>query len=106
MSRHSPPAPQIRALPPLRALVLAVKARLNQAGLNQVFTGGLASWCIFLMVVAHLQAEGLPADPDPALSCEAAFVGKAEQVAFLESLEAQVRGCAGGSERGSLARAF
>jgi DNA polymerase sigma len=40
-------------------LVLVVKAFLRQKGLNEVFTGGLSSYCIFLLVLAHLQAERL-----------------------------------------------
>lgn len=56
-------------VPPLRPLVLVVKAFLRQKGLNEVYTGGLSSYSIFLMVLAHLQAERLvPPDgstPDP-----------------------------------------
>eukprot|EP00873_Tetraselmis_striata_P016039 jgi/Tetstr1/436303/TSEL_025143.t2 len=62
-------AQEIVMVPPLRPLVLVVKAFLRQKGLNEVYTGGLSSYSIFLMVLAHLQAERLvPPDgstPDP-----------------------------------------
>jgi DNA polymerase sigma len=54
---------QVRALPPLRPLVLVIKAMLKEAGLNEVFTGGLSSYSLVNMVVAHLQAEGMQAAP-------------------------------------------
>lgn len=53
---------QVRALPPLRPLLLAAKAVLREAGLNEVFTGGLGSYALALLVISHLQAEGV-ADP-------------------------------------------
>lgn len=53
---------QVRTLPPMRPLLLAAKALLRGAGLNEVFTGGLGSYTLALLVVSHLQAEGL-ADP-------------------------------------------
>jgi DNA polymerase sigma len=58
-----PVTPQVRALPPLRPLVLVIKAMLKEAGLNEVFTGGLSSYSLVNMVVAHLQAEGMQAAP-------------------------------------------
>jgi hypothetical protein len=54
---------QVRALPPLRPLVLVIKAMLKEAGLNEVFTGGLSSYSLVNMVVAHLQAESMQAAP-------------------------------------------
>lgn len=45
----------MRALPALRPLVLGAKALLKEAGLNEVFTGGLSSYSVFNMAVAHLQ---------------------------------------------------
>lgn len=53
---------QVAALPPLRPLALIAKAVLKEAGLNQVFTGGLSSYCTTLMVIAHLQEEAAEAD--------------------------------------------
>lgn len=46
-----------QAVPPLRPLVLVIKAFLKEACLNEVFTGGLSSFSLTLMVLAHLQAE-------------------------------------------------
>jgi DNA polymerase sigma len=57
------PVLQVSALPPLRPLVLVIKAMLKEAGLNEVFTGGLSSYSLVNMVVAHLQAEGMQAAP-------------------------------------------
>ncbi|GFR51554.1 hypothetical protein Agub_g13973, partial [Astrephomene gubernaculifera] len=45
-------------LPPLRPLCLVVKALLKEAGLNEVFTGGVSSYVLINMVIAHLQCEG------------------------------------------------
>ena len=49
----------MRALPALRPLVLGAKALLKEAGLNEVFTGGLSSYSVFNMAVAHLQVRVL-----------------------------------------------
>jgi DNA polymerase sigma len=48
----------VRRLPPLRPLLLVLKALLREAGLNEVFSGGLSSYSLFSMVLAHLQCEG------------------------------------------------
>ena len=40
---------------PLRALVLTLKAFLKTRGLNEPFSGGVGSYCLFLMVVYFLQ---------------------------------------------------
>lgn len=40
-----------------RALVLLVKAFLNQRGMNEVFTGGLGSYSIICLVVSFLQVS-------------------------------------------------
>lgn len=50
---------QVRTLPPLRPLLLGAKAVLREAGLNEVFTGGLGSYSLALLVLSHLQAEGV-----------------------------------------------
>lgn len=52
---------QIVAVPPLRPLTLVVKALLRDRGLNEVFTGGIGSYAIVNMVLAHLQREGYAA---------------------------------------------
>ncbi|KAL4428251.1 hypothetical protein ABPG75_002340 [Micractinium tetrahymenae] len=53
---------QVLAVPPLRPLCLAVKAFLRERGQNEVFTGGLSSYSVFNMVMAHLQCEGYTPD--------------------------------------------
>jgi len=53
---------QILAVPPLRPLSLVVKAFLRDRGLNEVFTGGIGSYAVVNMVLAHLQREGFQAD--------------------------------------------
>ena len=53
---------QVSSLAPLRPLLLAAKALLRESGLNEVFTGGLGSYALALLVISHLQAEGV-ADP-------------------------------------------
>ena len=63
---------QVAALPPLRPLALIAKAVLKEAGLNQVFTGGLSSYCTTLMVIAHLQEEAAEADAEAAKAAAAA----------------------------------
>lgn len=56
-------------MPPLRPLALVVKALLRDRGMGEVFTGGLGSYAVTNMVLAHLQAEGcvvsLTSDPLP-----------------------------------------
>lgn len=51
--------PRIRGFleqyPALRPLLLVVKCILHQRGLNDVYTGGLGSYAILLMLVSHLQ---------------------------------------------------
>lgn len=39
----------------LRPLLLVIKCFLHQRDLNEVFTGGLGSYTVFLLVVSHLQ---------------------------------------------------
>jgi hypothetical protein len=72
--------------------VLTAKALLKEAGLNEVFTGGLSSYSLLNMALAHLQAEGLAPDARPARATEAALLGQEAQAAFLASLEDQVGG--------------
>jgi non-canonical poly(A) RNA polymerase PAPD5/7 len=47
--------------PALRALVLVLKALLREARLNERATGGLGSYCLLNLVMAHLLAEGVSA---------------------------------------------
>jgi hypothetical protein len=47
-------------LPALRPLVLAVKLLLREHHLNDVATGGLGSWALANMVMAHLRVRRLP----------------------------------------------
>ena len=68
---------QVAALPPLRPLALIAKAVLKEAGLNQVFTGGLSSYCTTLMVIAHLQEEAAEADKAAAAAAAAASTSSA-----------------------------
>ncbi|GIL59507.1 hypothetical protein Vafri_14274 [Volvox africanus] len=51
----------VAMLPPLRPLCLVVKALLKETGLNEVFTGGLSSYCLVNMMIAHLMCEGFDA---------------------------------------------
>ncbi|KAL3160428.1 hypothetical protein ABBQ32_010750 [Trebouxia sp. C0010 RCD-2024] len=55
------------AAPPLRVLVLTIKAMLKETMLNEVFTGGLSSYSIVNMVMTHLLCMGyqLPSLPGP-----------------------------------------
>ena len=80
------------ALPPLRPLVLVLKVLLKQAAMNEVFTGGISSWSLINMVVAHLQAEGLEADlqwlPENA-GDPGALVGVQQAMRFLEDMTHQ-----------------
>ncbi|KAI8469643.1 MAG: hypothetical protein J3K34DRAFT_522009 [Monoraphidium minutum] len=48
---------QIAAYPPLAPLVLVLKVYLRRCGLNEVSNGGLSSYSLTLMVLAHLQEE-------------------------------------------------
>ena len=48
----------VDGLPPLRPLVLAVKAFLKSRALNETFTGGLSSYSLVNMAIAYLQLEG------------------------------------------------
>lgn len=45
----------LKDYPALRPLLLVIKCFLHQRDLNEVFTGGLGSYTIFLLVVSHLQ---------------------------------------------------
>eukprot|EP00884_Botryococcus_braunii_P007183 jgi/Botrbrau1/16466/Bobra.0142s0060.2 len=49
---------QVQGMPPLRALVLFLKALLKEAGLNEVYMGGLSSYSVTLMVISHLLQSG------------------------------------------------
>ena len=69
---HPPTHPtQTLALAPLRPLALVVKAVLKEAGLNEVFSGGLSSYCTTLMVMAHLLAAGPDAASPATADCGA-----------------------------------
>lgn len=48
---------QIRGYPPLKPLVLVLKVYLKSCGLNEVATGGLSSYSLTNMVLAHLMEE-------------------------------------------------
>ena len=48
---------QARSFPPMRALVLVLKAYLRNQGLNEVSSGGLSSYSLCNMVIVHLQEE-------------------------------------------------
>ena len=48
---------QIAAYPPLAPLCLVLKVYLRRCGLNEVVSGGLSSYALTLMVLAHLQEE-------------------------------------------------
>ena len=48
---------QIAGFPPLAPLVLVLKVYLRRCGLNEVSVGGLSSYSLTLMVLAHLQEE-------------------------------------------------
>eukprot|EP00198_Chlamydomonas_reinhardtii_P004174 XP_001693510.1 poly(a) polymerase [Chlamydomonas reinhardtii] len=50
-------AQQCRAYPPLKPLVLVLKAYLKACRLNEVNSGGLSSYSLTNMVIAHLQEE-------------------------------------------------
>jgi hypothetical protein len=56
---------QVLAVPPLRPLALVVKALLRDRGMGEVFTGGVGSYAVTNMVLAHLQAEGFEAELPP-----------------------------------------
>jgi DNA polymerase sigma len=45
-------------MPPLRALVLVLKALLREARMNEVVDGGLSSYSTTLMVIAYLLQQG------------------------------------------------
>uniref|UniRef100_A0A6S8I4E8 MPN domain-containing protein n=1 Tax=Dunaliella tertiolecta TaxID=3047 RepID=A0A6S8I4E8_DUNTE len=85
------------ALPQLRPLCLTVKAMLREAGLNEVFTGGLSSYSLFNMVYSHLQAEGfqppeLPITRRPATATAAAGNAAGVQGAGLQATTPQHQG--------------
>lgn len=40
--------------------MLAAKAIIREAGLNEVFTGGLGSYSLALLVISHLQVSISP----------------------------------------------
>lgn len=48
----------LRRYPALRPLVLVLKCFLLQRKLNEVFTGGIGSYCLILVVMSHLQMYG------------------------------------------------
>ena len=49
----------LQQYPCLDKLVLVLKQFLLQRHLNEVFVGGLGSYCLTLMVVAQLQVTGI-----------------------------------------------
>jgi non-canonical poly(A) RNA polymerase PAPD5/7 len=48
---------QMAALPPLRPLSLVLKAFLQQRELNEVYTGGVGSYAMVVMIIAHLRTH-------------------------------------------------
>lgn len=50
-------AQQSRAFPSMKALVLVLKMYLKSQRLNEVKDGGLSSYSLNNMVIAHLQEE-------------------------------------------------
>lgn len=48
----------LRRYPALRPLVLVLKCFLLQRKLNEVFSGGIGSYCLILVVMSHLQMYG------------------------------------------------
>ena len=55
---------KVSAEPALRPLVICVKAFLRQKGLSELYSGGLSSYAVFNLVLAHLQAEGATSKDD------------------------------------------
>ena len=49
----------LNEFPALRALVLIIKAFLNQRSMNEVYSGGLGSYAIVCLAVSFLQVSGL-----------------------------------------------
>ena len=43
--------------PPLKALAMVLKALLQQLGLNERVAGGLGSYCLLNLIIAHLMAQ-------------------------------------------------
>lgn len=64
-SPPSTPSPPVLGLP-------SPPHHHSNAGLNEVFTGGLSSYSLFNLVLAHLQAEGFHTEAAQALAGEAA----------------------------------
>ncbi len=48
---------QMAALPPLRPLSLVLKSFLQQRELNEVYTGGVGSYALTVMLIAHLRTH-------------------------------------------------
>jgi non-canonical poly(A) RNA polymerase PAPD5/7 len=46
-------------IPAIRPIVLAIKLFLSQRGINEVFTGGLGSYSVVLLVISFLQVGSL-----------------------------------------------
>ena len=49
---------RVRKYPALRPLLLTLKSYLRRQGLNDVATGGLSSYGLTFMVLAHRQVKG------------------------------------------------
>ncbi|CAI5935376.1 unnamed protein product [Closterium sp. NIES-65] len=47
----------MKAMPALRPISLVLKLFLQQRGLNEVFTGGIGSYALLVMIMAHLQTH-------------------------------------------------
>uniref|UniRef100_A0A0D6QZM7 polynucleotide adenylyltransferase n=1 Tax=Araucaria cunninghamii TaxID=56994 RepID=A0A0D6QZM7_ARACU len=48
----------IEKIPPLRPLCLILKIFLQQRDLNEVFSGGIGSYALLVMLITHLQVHG------------------------------------------------
>ena len=46
--------------PSLKALAMVLKALLQQLGLNERVAGGLGSYCLLNLIIAHLIAQACP----------------------------------------------
>ena len=55
----------LNEFPALRALVLIIKAFLNQRSMNEVYSGGLGSYAIVCLAVSFLQVSGLKSMYNP-----------------------------------------
>jgi len=60
--RPSPLQDFIQRYPNLKYLVLVLKQFLLQRDLNEVYTGGISSYCLLYLIISFLQVSGLTSD--------------------------------------------